>query len=223
MKKNHYTGFTLIELLVVVAILAIIIVIALSMVKGERDKAQDATVKNSLNRLKIAFEDYYADHKCYPPKDYFDSPSDCNSSQLSPYLNKIPCDVNSGTPFTLETDNTGCIWFKLYGNLKSYQSDLATLDICDPNGSDLGNYVVSSDNVVAKVQCNNISSTPTTNPSPTPIASYDPSLNYYYCSTINNCTSYDPLIYSCSPSYTDNANCDGGSNPCQHIGYCTPR
>jgi hypothetical protein len=57
----------------------------------------------------------------------------------------------------------------------------------------------------------------------TPIASYDPSLNYYYCSTVNNCTSYDPLIYSCSPSYTDNANCDGGSNPCQHLGYCTPR
>lgn len=224
-KHKNNLGFTLIELLVAVAILAILIIIALSMLRSNRSKADDAKTKTTLNRLKIAFEDYYSDNNCYPPADFFDDASDCGSNELSPYLPSIPCDPTTGLPYVLETDDTGCQWFKLYTNLKTSKSDPEALAQCSSTGSTLGNYAVSSDNVLASVYCTDSSPTPSGNPAPpnSPLPSIDPSYNYYYCSAVHNCTAYDPLEYVCTPSYTNNANCDGGTTPCQSIGHCTLR
>ncbi len=225
-RKLTKLGFTLIELLVTVAILAILIMIALSMVRTNRDKADDAKTKSELNRLKIAFEDYYADNNCYPPSSYFDESSDCGSSQLTPYLGAIPCNRQTNLPYILETDPTGCTWFKLYTNLKASESDPEAQALCAADGSNLGNYAISSDNVRPLVYCeatesSTPSSTPT--PSPTPTPSFDPNSEHYYCSSLNNCTSFDPNVYICSPSYANNDNCDGGTTPCQTVGSCTLR
>ncbi len=217
-------GFTLIELLVVMSILAILIIIAIGMFSGNRDKADDAKTKSELNRLKIAFEDYYADNNCYPPAEYFDETSDCGSEQLKPYLNQVPCDPRTNLPYVLEKDQSGCTWFKLYTNLKSSTSDPEAIALCDPTGSTLGNYVVSSANVTATVSCTNdpATSTPTPTPTPTPNPNALPNNGsiYYYCSAIGNCTNFDHTQFTCTPYYANNPNCDGGINKCSSIGSC---
>lgn len=196
-------GFTLIELLVVVSILAILVIIALGSIRGNRQKADDARVKGDLNRLKIAFEDYYGDNNCYPPSTYFDEAADCGSEQLRPYLGSIPCNPKTDLPYAYTTDASGCSWYKLYGNLSSQDIDLLTTPVTI--GATSYNYGVSSSNT----------SVDSTN-SPLP-----PGHNYYYCSAVNNCTSYNPNTHSCSPSYTDSPECDGGVNKCTVVGNCT--
>ena len=92
------SAFTLIEVLVVVAILALLTLAAIVSFGGSRDKADDSRVKSDLDRLKIAFEDYYSDHNCYPPLEWFDSTADCGSDHLQPYLNVMPCNRKTGSP-----------------------------------------------------------------------------------------------------------------------------
>lgn len=206
MSLQKKLGFTLIELLIVVSILAILVVIALSMVQGNRDKAEDAKIKSELNRLKIAFEDYYGDHNCYPPAEYFDEASDCGTSQLSPYLNAITCNPKTRQPYAYVTDDTGCVWYKLYGFVSNEQDALISPPLSIDTHS--YNYGVSSSNT---------SVASTTNPNALPLGH-----NYYYCSSINNCTSFNHETTVCTPYYTDNPNCDGGANKCQTIGSCQP-
>ncbi|NCO11973.1 prepilin-type N-terminal cleavage/methylation domain-containing protein, partial [Candidatus Pacearchaeota archaeon] len=90
--KNR--GFTLIEVLIVVAVLAILIIMALLLTPRQLEKARDGQRKSDLQKIKIAFEDYYNDNGCYPSADVLHncggvSPSD---HELSPYLQNIPCD-----------------------------------------------------------------------------------------------------------------------------------
>lgn len=199
---NRKRGFTLIELLIVVSILAILVIVALAMVRGNRDKAADAKVKSELNRLKIAFEDYYGDHNCYPPPEYFDDANDCGGQQLRPYLGSVPCNPNTNLPYAYITDSTGCTWFKLYGNLKSYDEDSLSSPLTLDSYS--YNYGVSSSNTTLETQN-----------APLPEGH-----NYYYCSALNNCTSFNPNTHVCTPYYTDDPDCDGGVNKCSSVGSC---
>ncbi|TXH02007.1 MAG: type II secretion system protein [Candidatus Moraniibacteriota bacterium] len=203
MNKYNKKGFSLIELLVVVAILAILVTIALSMVTSNRDKATDAKTKSDLNRLKIAFEDYYGDHNCYPPAEWFDDASDCGSDVLKPYLNSLACNRKTDLPYAYVTDSTGCSWFKLYGTLL-VDSDNDALTNSTVVDSIPYNYGVSSSNT-SLVDA----------PSPLPANHY-----YYYCSAVGNCTSFNASTHICNPYYVDNPNCDGGTSPCQSVGSC---
>lgn len=222
-RKPQSHGFTLIEVLVVVAIVAILVIIAIGALRGNRSKADDASVKAELVRLKTAFEDYYGDHNCYPPAEFFDEPSDCGSNNLTPYLNNLPCNPQTNEPYVVETDATGCSWFKIYADLKSSSTDPQALALCDDTGSTLGNYGISSDNVTLRVLCpENLASSPqpssgnNTNPTPLPVG-----YNYYYCSGIGNCTSFDSNTYVCTPYFVDNPDCDGiGPNKCSTVGSC---
>lgn len=204
-------GFTLIELLVVVAILAILILAALSMIGNRRDAATDAATKAELHRLKISFEDYYADNNCYPPASYFDASDDCNSAALSPYVKSLPCDDATGQPYVYETDSTGCGWFKLYAKLKAPHKDPEAQAQCDnTNGSSLGNYVEHSDNVAATVHCDIVYPSPSSPP-----VVYEPGHQYYFCSTSHNCTSITNFNIICDPTFVDDSNCGGTvGSPC---------
>ncbi len=198
-------GFTLIELLIVVTILAILVVMAISMVGRNRDKAVDAKVKSDLSRLKIAFEDYYGDHNCYPPPEWFDGSEDCGSGVLSPYLNSLACNPKTDLPYAYTTDATGCVWFKLYGIL-NVATDEQALSAPLTINSYLYNYGVSSGNVSLGARGG---------------GALPPNHDYYWCSNIGNCTSFDSTQFTCTPYYTDNPNCDGGPTPCQSVGSCT--
>lgn len=211
-KRHGSRGFTLIEIIVVVCILALLSATTLFAVSRQKSKAQDVAMKTDLGRLKTAFEDYYDDHNCYPPADWFDDAQDINSQVFAPYLNRMLYNQKTRLPYVLEKDTTGCRWFKLYTTLNNPDDPQAViLRTLDPSlGSTLGNYGVSSGNTSVSIYYN-----PTTSASPTP--SSNPG-NGYYCSGVGNCSSFDNSTSTCSPSYSD-PSCTG-SNTCANIGSC---
>lgn len=179
------------------------------MVGRQRDKAQDAKTKSELNRLRIAFEDYYGDHNCYPPPEWFDSTDDCGSENLRPYLGNIPCDPTTNLPYIVEYDNTGCKSYKLYGNLK-YVEDPDRLALCSTGGSTAGNYGVSSSNTTVSIDCEAV-----TTHSPTPVGSPPPSTipGTHACGTDSGGHGYcglypNPSLAGCPWTTTNSTLCE---------------
>jgi prepilin-type N-terminal cleavage/methylation domain-containing protein len=209
-ERHSKKGFTLIEVLIVVAILAILMITLLVSVRSQRAKAEDARIKSDLERLRIAFEDYYNDNNCYPSEDWFDDSSDCGTNYLQPYLSAIPCDKKTNEPYRLFYAPTQCSGFQLYAKLQNY-SDPSYTEYYDSSSELVGTYGVSSSNVTLS------------SPGDSGLGmsgGEQGNHNYYWCSGTNNCTSYDPSLFSCSPSYTDNPNCD--EQGCVSTGSCTP-
>jgi type II secretory pathway pseudopilin PulG len=106
MSKQH-SAYTLAEILIVVSI---IIILGLALLVGINPmvqifKAYDTHRKADLAKIKIAMENYYADHDCYPVFPLTDSrgrPSyACESDFLKPYLDSMPCDPSKKTPYTI--------------------------------------------------------------------------------------------------------------------------
>ena len=106
-QHNPHRGFTLTELLVVITILVILGLIILVGINpmAQIFKGYDARRKADLAKIKIALENYYADHDCYPvfPLDpVTQKPTyTCGSDILSPYLAAMPCDPNDNKPYTI--------------------------------------------------------------------------------------------------------------------------
>jgi len=211
-------AFTLIEILIVTAIIGILSIALVFSFLHQRDKATNARIKSDLSRLKTAFEDYYNDNNCYPPSTLFDDETDCGSSALSPYLASIPCSPRSNMPYALETDVTGCGWYKLYGELIDPANDpQAVAQYSASANPTLGNYGVSSSNTTVSVNFP-LTSSPTSSTAPT---------NSYYCSSgpitpggNGNCTSFNPTVENCTPNYSDP---DCGGTHCPTAGTCTPK
>lgn len=148
--KNH-RGFTLSEVMIVVSILVIISILLLI---GLNPMAQflkgfDTRRKDDLHKLKIAFEAYYADHECYPPKTVLDQ---CGSAVLKPYLNAIPCDPDDGLPYDLAIypDNSVCPQqYAIYAPIMSfYDKDANNIPGCPKtiavNSPDMENVDISA-------------------------------------------------------------------------------
>ena len=186
-----------------------------SSMRGQRMKAEDARRISDIERLKIAFEDYYGDNNCYPPTTWFDAKDDCGGNQLSPYLAKMPCDPE-GNPYKVTTDASGCSWYQIGTNLVE-----PTKTMTCRNSS---NYCASSNNVTPEyIYSYNPGGSAA--PSSTPASSFPPVVPghlYFYCSGIGNCTSNpDPNVWYCSPYYFDDPNC--GSSGCNVVGSCVHR
>lgn len=193
------SGFTLIEIVIAFAILAVLLILGFGSWRQQINKARDADRKTDLQRLKIAFEDYYGDKQCYPPTSWFDNPNDCGSGQLKPYLDKIPCDPITKQPYYLERSN--CQNYRLLTNLDDDSDPMSKKLNCNPDcgfGANL-NYGITSGNLAVSS-----SSGGTT----------------YYCQNFGNCTA-KPANLDCSPSYSD-PNC-GNTNLCAATqSTCTP-
>ena len=129
--KNKNSGLTLIELLIVIAILAILLLIGLMSWRSQFNKAKDANRKDDLQRLSIAFEDYFTDNDCYPSADILDN---CGGDELAPYLDSIPCDSLTNTKYCYIPDDTPP------GTCPRYYRLLSSLDYTD-------------DPIIAKLQC----------------------------------------------------------------------
>lgn len=116
-------GFTLVEILIVVSILVILGTATLVGINPMMQifKGYDAVRKADLQEIKIAFETYYEDHGCYPNfltkteitnlGENYDLTSrennyvlsQCGSTtgtELEGYLDEIPCDPNTGDPYS---------------------------------------------------------------------------------------------------------------------------
>jgi len=124
---NKTKGFSLTELLVVVAIIAIMVAIFTGAINpiAQINKANDSRRKKDLNRIKIAFEDYYNDNSCYPTQDFIEqltNASNCGDDEMfSPWLTDWPCDPVSKEPYMIvvEDDDDCPDWFKIYANLEN--------------------------------------------------------------------------------------------------------
>lgn len=95
-KLANKSGLTVIELLVVVAILAVLIIALLLSLTTQMRKSRDARRKSDLEKIKIAFEEYYNDNGCYPDEDILDV---CYSDDLKPYMMEVPCDPVTKDPY----------------------------------------------------------------------------------------------------------------------------
>ena len=113
-------GFTLVELLLG---MAIVIVLAMTMIGilnpiALTGKARDSKRKEDLNKMKIAFEEYFNDKGTYP---FMASLEACNQkvncgkpiTGMSNYLKNCLCD-SYGNPYRLVLSTK---WFKIVTNL----------------------------------------------------------------------------------------------------------
>jgi len=221
-------GFSLIELVIVMAILAILLIISMMSWRRQMEKARDAQRKEDLQRISLAFEEYFSDFGCYPAADILNN---CGGEELKPYLDKIPCDPASGEPYQyiVDEDNPACYEDYRILAMMSNEDDLAIAGLgcnselgCGYDGS--YNFGVSSKNVAVTSP-----TLPSPGPSASPGASASPEVSpqpsaspisgNYWCQTTGNCTAYDPALWSCTPNYAD-PNCTG-SNGCASGGSCT--
>lgn len=194
-------GFTLIEVMIVVAIIALLALMAMFMMTNNLAKSRDGKRKTDLNRLKVAFEEYYGDENTYPPDTIL---SNCGGEGLRPYLNEIPCDPKTDKPYCYIYDaNTVGQHFRILGNLE-YDDDpiidelncgiegvyCGFEDECTPLGYSRFNYGVSSTNVLVASDDVEQQSTPTPSPSPTstPLPSSVPGT--HACSALGVCNTY---------------------------------
>jgi len=138
-------AFTIMEMLIVISIIAILSSAGWLGFQLQIRKAHDSHKKSNLDRIKIAFEDYYSDNNCYPTQAQINN---CNSTDLSPYLPKILCNPDQ-TPYILVTSTSCPQSFQLYTKLNFENDPAITKSGCSPNcgpGSAY-NYAVTSDNI----------------------------------------------------------------------------
>lgn len=147
MLKNRpvRSGFTMIELLISVAIIATLAVVFLLFARTQLNRAHDADRKADLDRIKIAFEDYYNDNGCYPPATILDN---CNGPELRPYLDRVPCDPNGDPYLYLPVEGAECSGYRLFTALYDQEDPTITKLGCDgPEACGVGtgyNYGVSA-------------------------------------------------------------------------------
>ena len=123
--KKVLHGFILPEILLVMFLIAFVVTIGISAYRGQILKSYDARRKVDLDRLKKAVQEYEIDFDCYPV-----SIPTCNVTPhaLSVYIDKIPCDPESGYDYVYETDGLSCPkWFRIYASLKN-RNDASSSD-----------------------------------------------------------------------------------------------
>jgi len=117
-------GFTLVEMVIVVAIVVIMAMILIANLNPGQlvGRANDATRKKDLSRMRVAFEEYMSDKGCYPSGELLEALNNqdyCGSDVFLPWLNKWPCDPVKRLPYPIFVDPlSGCPhWFSIYTNL----------------------------------------------------------------------------------------------------------
>lgn len=206
-------GFTLIEMVVVVAIIGLLLIIAMMAWRNQLNKARDAQRKEDLQRISVAFEEYFSDFGCYPPADILNN---CGGGELKPYLDKIPCDPVTGDPYEYvpDGDQPACPQnFRVLARLGNGTDPIiASLNCagalgCGWGGDPVYNYGVSSKNVAVANAEVTASPTPSPQASPSPQPSPSPSGNLA-CDPTGQCNVYaDPEAAGCPVTFTDPAVC----------------
>lgn len=149
-KKNK--GFTLVEILVVIAILLIMILILIGILNPIVlvNKAKDSRRKKDLNRIRVAFEEYFNDKGCYPNKTLRDQLIDsenCGTNFVfSPWLRPWPCDPNGEAYEVLIGYDENCPkWFKVLAIFENKND--SDINITGSSEDDY-NYAVTSGNIL---------------------------------------------------------------------------
>ena len=208
-------GLTLIELVIVIAILAILLIITMMSWRNQIDKARDAQRKDDLQRISIAFEEYFSDFGCYPPATILNN---CGGGELMPYLDKIPCDPVTKEPYDYvpDSDHPACFRnFRILAHLDNESDPVIGSLNCQPDcgyGPTL-NYGVASTNITVANPTK-----PWPSPSASPLASPEPSggggspspspSGNLACDPTGQCNVYaNPQAAGCPVSFTDPVVC----------------
>ena len=231
MKQKSFLrrGFSLTELLVVVAIIAVMAILFYLMLSNQQGRARDARRKADLERIKIVFEDYYNDNNCYPPEGTLDA---CYGDQLEPYLDKVPCDPFTKTPYVyVPFEGNVCKGYRLLTNLEDNQdpaiSEAGCNNVCGCGyGADY-NYGVSTGIPLVADSCTALpsptpTSTPTTSPSPEgtprPTPTPSPPATQFACAPGGICNVYADTVAAGCPRTFANSSCENAcSNP---VNWC---
>jgi prepilin-type N-terminal cleavage/methylation domain-containing protein len=125
-------GFTLVELLIVMTILVMmgVMMIGIFNPKLQMNKANDATRKKDIGRIKVAFEEYFNDTGCYPSDTNVRFPNmwsnlmnkaNCNTGIFGSWgLDPWPCDPVARVPYYVFVEQKDCpSWFKILTNLSN--------------------------------------------------------------------------------------------------------
>lgn len=84
LKFSRSRGFTIIELLVVMTILVILASVGMTQYKNSVRRAEEATLKENLFRMRDAIDQYYADKNKYP--------ADLADLVSEGYIREVPTD-----------------------------------------------------------------------------------------------------------------------------------
>ena len=88
-------GFTIIELIVVMAIIVVLASVGMTQYKNSVTRAEEATLKEDLFRMRDAMDQYYADKNAYPPS--------LESLVHEKYLRAVPVDPFTNSSETWQT------------------------------------------------------------------------------------------------------------------------
>ena len=106
----------MIELLVAIAIIAVLAIAFLLTVQTQLAKARDAERKDDLQKIKVAFENYYNNNDCYPPADTLIA---CDTDDFSPYMSSIPCDPLTKQPYEyMPLNGDACSGYRILVSLE---------------------------------------------------------------------------------------------------------
>ena len=115
----------MIELLVVLAIVGILMILFFFGTKGQIEKGRDAKRKDDLDKIKVAYENYYSDNDCYPPEDAL---SNRASTELDPYMSVVPRDPFTDEAYRYISLPNVCPGYKILTKLE-YESDPSILEV----------------------------------------------------------------------------------------------
>ena len=205
---RRISGFTFPEFLIILAIVSLLLIIfSMRLTKEYIPRAQDAERKTDLERIKVALEDYFNDKSCYPEIEILDN---CGSEDMSPYLEKVPCDPETKEPYYYEPDSVDqCGGYRLLAELK-YLSDPQIIDM--PCYYPY-NYGVAFGVPLVPEYC--LSWPPLPEEGFDPEAPFVPSgpfyLGQYACDPQGICNSYrNPKAAGCPRSYASVSDCNRG-------------
>lgn len=204
MRVKRKKGLTIIELLIVIAIIGLLTTFVAFVAPTQLRKARDARRKADLQKIKIAFYDYFFDTDCFP-EELPGCGEDFGSSGQS-YLKDFPCDLND-EPYVYAITKKGggkCSqWFQLFTNLENTPDSIIDKihcrQGCGPDKNDCNyNYGVASTNVQIYQSCSFA----------------------YVCSPGGACESFeDPWRSNCPITFGDGACeglCDDPANRCEN-------
>lgn len=98
---------TLVEILIVMAVILILAAAAIGIMNPSAlvRRGHDVQRKKDLNRIKIAFEEFYNDRGCFPSIDEYlgnlSDPNNCKTEVFAPWLAEWPCDPETNKPYEI--------------------------------------------------------------------------------------------------------------------------
>lgn len=187
----------MIELLVVLAILGVLVILFLMTFRNQVSRSRDSRRKGDLEKIKIAFEEYYNDNGCYPDPTILDQ---CLGDQLKPYMSVIPCDPMTNQPYEyIPMDSDQCGGYRVLTDLEDNKDPVIEKLGCSPDcGFGAGyNYGIA---VGTGVAGDVVTPSPSPGVSPSPGASPSGPVYVYACDRNGECNQYSqghPFLVNC--------------------------